>query len=70
MKNMKRFYALLSLILVVVLTLAFTGCGKTTDTPNSNQSQQDDTTIEDTSNNPEESESQQETTAPEAITTS
>ena len=66
MKNIKRFYALLSLILVVVLTLAFTGCGKTTDTPNSNQGQQDNTTIGDTTNNPEESESQQETTAPEA----
>ena len=66
MKNRKCLYALLSLILVVVLTLAFTGCGKTTDTPNSNQSQQDNTTIGDTTNNPEESESQQETTAPEA----
>lgn len=30
MKNMKRFYALLSLILVVVLTLAFTGCAGNT----------------------------------------
>ena len=66
MKNMKRFYALLSLILVVILTIAFTGCGKTTDTPNSNQSQQENTAIGDTTNNPEESESQQETTAPEA----
>ena len=66
MKNRKCLYALLSLILVVVLTLAFTGCGKTTDTSNSNQSQQDNTTIGDTTNSPEESESQQETTAPEA----
>ena len=66
MKNRKCLYALLSLILVVVLTLAFTGCGKTTDTPNSNQSQQDNTTIGGTTDNPEESENQQETTAPEA----
>ena len=30
MKNMKRFYALLSLILVVILTIAFTGCAGNT----------------------------------------
>ena len=66
MKNRKRLYALLSLMLVVILALALTGCGKTTDTPNSNQSQQENTAIGDITNNPEESESQQETTAPEA----
>lgn len=66
MKNRKRLYALLSLMLVVILALALTGCGKTTDTPNSNQSQQENTAIGDTTNNPEESESQQETTAPKA----
>ena len=66
MKNRKRLYALLSLMLVVILALALTGCGKTTNTPNGNQSQQDNTTIGDTTNSPEESESQQETTAPEA----
>lgn len=65
MKNRKRLYALLSLMLVVILALALTGCGKTTDTPNSNQSQQDNTTIGGTTDNPEESENQQETTAPE-----
>ena len=30
MKNMKRFYALLSLILVVILAIAFTGCAENT----------------------------------------
>ena len=38
MKNMKRFYALLSLILVVILTIAFTGCAGNTKKNNDNTS--------------------------------
>lgn len=38
MKNMKRFYALLSLILVVILTIAFTGCAGNTEKNNDSTS--------------------------------
>lgn len=38
MKNTKRFYALLSLILVVILTIAFTGCAGNTKKDNDNTS--------------------------------
>ena len=38
MKNMKRFYALLSLILVVILTIALTGCAGNTEKNNDSTS--------------------------------
>ena len=38
MKNMKRFYALLSLILVVILAIAFTGCAGNTEKNNDSTS--------------------------------
>ena len=68
MKKKMHFTIMGLVVAVLALALALTGCGKTTDTSDNNQSQQENTATDSTTTSPEESESQHEATTPEAET--